>query len=47
MPGHGRLRVATLGEQAFTRLLGPVIDILARKAETRYTSGPLGPGVAE
>ncbi len=36
MPGQGRLRVATLGEKAFTRLLGPVIDILQRKAENSY-----------
>ncbi|POY75137.1 hypothetical protein BMF94_1768 [Rhodotorula taiwanensis] len=35
-PGSGRLRVATLGEKAFTRLLGPIIDILARKAERSY-----------
>ena len=40
-PGEGRLRVATLGEKAFTRLLGPIIDILARKAERSY-----GPGAA-
>ncbi|KAK4047951.1 hypothetical protein OIO90_005989 [Microbotryomycetes sp. JL221] len=40
MPGQGRLRVATLGEKAFTRLLGPVIDILQRKAETSYGQGP-------
>ncbi|KAI5474157.1 cAMP-dependent protein kinase regulatory subunit, partial [Pseudohyphozyma bogoriensis] len=36
MPGQGRLRVATLGEKAFTRLLGPVIDILQRKAQNSY-----------
>lgn len=36
MPGQGRLRVATLGEKAFTRLLGPVIDILQRKAQHSY-----------
>ena len=42
-PGHGKLRVATLGEKAFTRLLGPVIDILARKAETSYDSANLSP----
>ncbi|GAA5950698.1 hypothetical protein JCM3765_000582 [Sporobolomyces pararoseus] len=41
IPGKGRLRVATLGEKAFTRLLGPIIDILARKAERSY-----GPGAA-
>ncbi|GAA5887815.1 hypothetical protein JCM5296_001776 [Sporobolomyces johnsonii] len=41
LPGQGRLRVATLGEKAFTRLLGPIIDILARKAERSY-----GPGAA-
>ncbi|KAK4701950.1 cAMP-dependent protein kinase regulator, partial [Phenoliferia sp. Uapishka_3] len=39
MPGQGRLRVATLGEKAFTRLLGPVIEILQRKADIEY-SGP-------
>ncbi|KAM0749266.1 camp-dependent protein kinase regulatory subunit [Meredithblackwellia eburnea MCA 4105] len=36
MPGQGRLRVATLGEKAFTRLLGPVMDILQRKADINY-----------
>ncbi|KAG0145543.1 hypothetical protein CROQUDRAFT_658461 [Cronartium quercuum f. sp. fusiforme G11] len=34
--GSGRLRVAALGEKAFTRLLGPVIDILSRHAESHY-----------
>lgn len=34
--GTGRLRVAALGEKAFTRLLGPVIDILSRHAESHY-----------
>ena len=34
--GQGRLRVATLGEKAFTRLLGPVIDILERQARDTY-----------
>lgn len=38
MPGQGRLRVATLGEKAFTRLLGPVIDILQRKADIAYSA---------
>ncbi|KAM0752800.1 camp-dependent protein kinase regulatory subunit [Meredithblackwellia eburnea MCA 4105] len=37
MPGEGRLRVATLGEKAFTRLLGPVMDILQRKADINYS----------
>ncbi|KAH9816433.1 cyclic nucleotide-binding-like protein [Melampsora americana] len=32
----GRLRVAALGEKAFTRLLGPVIEILSRHAESHY-----------
>lgn len=32
----GRLRVATLGEKAFTRLLGPVVEILTRSAMTKY-----------
>lgn len=32
----GRLRVATLGEKAFTRLLGPVVEILTRSAVTKY-----------
>lgn len=32
-----KLRVATLGEQAFTRLLGPAKDIMARTAGERYT----------
>lgn len=36
--GAGRLRVAALGEKAFTRLLGPVIDILSRHAESHYGS---------
>ncbi|POW05851.1 hypothetical protein PSTT_09423 [Puccinia striiformis] len=34
--GSGRLRVAALGEKAFTRLLGPVIDILSRHAASHY-----------
>ncbi|EFP84232.2 uncharacterized protein PGTG_10610 [Puccinia graminis f. sp. tritici CRL 75-36-700-3] len=34
--GTGRLRVAALGEKAFTRLLGPVIDILSRHAASHY-----------
>lgn len=38
--GAGRLRVATLGEQAFTRLLGPVIDILHRQAGS-YSAAPV------
>lgn len=32
----GQLRVAALGEQAFTRLLGPVKDIMARNVGERY-----------
>lgn len=42
--GQGRLRVATLGEKAFTRLLGPVIDLLQRKAQNEYggSSKPAG-----
>lgn len=36
LPGSGRLRVATLGEKAFTRLLGPVVEILTRRAERNY-----------
>ncbi|KAJ9125462.1 hypothetical protein QFC22_000423 [Naganishia vaughanmartiniae] len=31
-----KLRVAALGEKAFTRLLGPVREIMARKAGERY-----------
>jgi cAMP-dependent protein kinase regulator len=31
-----KLRVAALGEQAFTRLLGPAKDIMARTAGERY-----------
>jgi len=34
--GTPRLRVAALGEKAFTRLLGPVIDILSRHAASHY-----------
>lgn len=45
MAGQGRLRVATLGEKAFTRLLGPVIDILQRKAQHAY--GPNLPPKAD
>ena len=36
LTGSGRLRVATLGEKAFTRLLGPVVEILTRRAERNY-----------
>lgn len=44
MKGAGKLRVATLGEKAFTRLLGPVIDILHRKAEKSYgAAAPFSP----
>lgn len=31
-----KLRVAALGEKAFTRLLGPVREIMARSAGERY-----------
>lgn len=31
-----KLRVAALGEKAFTRLLGPVREIMARKAGEMY-----------
>lgn len=34
-----KLVVAALGEQAFTRLLGPVKDIMARSAGERYGFG--------
>jgi cAMP-dependent protein kinase regulator len=34
--GPGNLRVAALGEKAFTRLLGPVKDIMARSVGERY-----------
>ncbi|KAK0520206.1 hypothetical protein OC835_007283 [Tilletia horrida] len=34
-----RLRVATLSEQAFTRLLGPLAGIMSRHAETHYGAG--------
>ncbi|KAI8979968.1 camp-dependent protein kinase regulatory subunit [Pilobolus umbonatus] len=32
----GRLKCATLGKKAFTRLLGPVLDILKRNSENYY-----------
>jgi cAMP-dependent protein kinase regulator len=41
----GVLRVAALGEKAFTRLLGPVKDIMARATTERYggaSSKPFG-----
>lgn len=39
-PADGaKLRVATLGEKAFTRLLGPVREIMARSAGERYGYG--------
>ncbi|KAL9939444.1 hypothetical protein V8E36_001261 [Tilletia maclaganii] len=45
-----RLRVATLSEQAFTRLLGPLAGIMSRHAETHYGPtdllGHLAPGSA-
>ncbi|WRT65593.1 uncharacterized protein IL334_002538 [Kwoniella shivajii] len=34
--GPDNLKVAALGEQAFTRLLGPVKDIMARSVSERY-----------
>lgn len=34
-----KLRIAALGEQAFTRLLGPVREIMARKAGEMYGLG--------
>lgn len=34
--GTDKLRVAALGEQAFTRLLGPVKDIMARSVGELY-----------
>ncbi|KAI8377997.1 camp-dependent protein kinase regulatory subunit [Radiomyces spectabilis] len=33
---HGRLRCATLGKKAFTRLLGPILDILKRNSENYH-----------
>lgn len=44
LPGSGRLRVATLGEKAFTRLLGPVVEILTRRAERNYGNIGAPPG---
>lgn len=40
----GRLRVATLGEKAFTRLLGPVVEILTRSAMTKYGASSVASG---
>lgn len=37
--GPETLRVAALGEQAFTRLLGPVKDIMARSVGELYGFG--------
>jgi len=34
--GSEKLHVAALGEQAFTRLLGPVKDVMARSVGERY-----------
>ncbi|KAK9896381.1 camp-dependent protein kinase regulatory subunit [Cystobasidium minutum MCA 4210] len=42
----GRLRVATLGEKAFTRLLGPVVEILTRSAVTKYGAQSVASGEA-
>jgi cAMP-dependent protein kinase regulator len=36
-----KLRLAALGEKAFTRLLGPVREIMARKAGEMYGTGGL------
>ncbi|CEP11999.1 hypothetical protein [Parasitella parasitica] len=33
---HGKLKCATLGKKAFTRLLGPVLDILKRNSENYH-----------
>ena len=33
---HGRLKCVTLGKNAFTRLLGPVMDILKRNSENYH-----------
>ncbi|KAI9490391.1 cyclic nucleotide-binding-like protein [Zychaea mexicana] len=33
---HGRLKCVTLGKKAFTRLLGPVMDILKRNSENYH-----------
>ena len=38
----GVLRVAVLEEDAFTRLLGPLSDIMNRHAETHYGATPAG-----
>ena len=38
----GVLRVAVLEEDAFTRLLGPLSDIMNRHAETHYGTTPAG-----
>ncbi|CAH7671098.1 cyclic nucleotide-binding-like protein [Phakopsora pachyrhizi] len=38
--GSGKLKVAALGEKAFTRLLGPVVEILSRHAESHYGNTP-------
>jgi hypothetical protein len=32
----GKLKCATLGKKAFTRLLGPVMDILKRNSENYH-----------
>lgn len=33
---QGRLKCATLGKKAFTRLLGPVLEILKRNSENYH-----------
>jgi len=37
---HPRLKVAALDEAAFTRLLGPLREIMEKKAGERYGSVP-------
>ena len=39
-PSAPKLKVAALDEAAFTRLLGPLREIMERKAGERYGSGP-------
>lgn len=44
--GPGKLRVATLGEKAFTRLLGRVQDLLRRRAHQTYSPNAVPPDAA-
>ncbi|KAG8923929.1 hypothetical protein FRC02_010794 [Tulasnella sp. 418] len=37
-PGSGKLKVATLDGDAFTRLLGPLRELMERTAEVKYSS---------